>query len=353
MVGWNKTDIVVEDPYPTGELYIIDGRDRNVPLPLMRNGKVFRTTHEAKVDRMYHLFATHTNFNITDVRFPHGSTADDWTQYWDQELNKHPEDTLIIIYFHGGAGYEDDNYSFAVPGFPGKSEVNAFELIEIANKSKSDSIFLLDCYIQTRFTTKWVNKENNVEVSARSPRMQTPQGNIIPHKGDFTESIVRNLKDYAKGLSRKYAGHKALKSIPEIMKDDADMYSNPLRPVWFDRTRYKDEKPVARGKVSPQLSRAAGIAQLVFVKEWIQGEGEVKWPKPTNDQIEKARAEERGDRICNECKQLIARPVGSITPVEDAESLDDDDEDEGIDMEGVQGNEAGGLFVSEDDSDFD
>ncbi|KAK5742464.1 hypothetical protein LTR17_003266 [Elasticomyces elasticus] len=348
MVGWNKTDIVVVDPYPTGELYIIDGRDRTVPLRILKNGTALRTPHENKIDRMYNLFANHTNFNITDVCFPHGSTKTDWEEYWQTELNRHAEDTLIIIYFHGGAGYADEKYAFVVPGFPGKSEVNAFELIQTANQSKSDCIFLLDCSIQSRFTTKWANNQNNVEVSARPQLLQTPQGSIIPHKGHFTESVVRNLMGFAKGLNDEFKGYKALRSIPEIMMSDTAMYSNPLRPFWFDRTKYKDEEVVARGKISPELSRAAGNDQLIFVKEFIQGEGEVKWPEPTKDQIEKARAEGRGDRICNTCKQFIARPVGAITPVEDPESLEDDD-DEAIDMIDVQGNEDDSLFLSEDE----
>ncbi|TKA68204.1 hypothetical protein B0A55_09370 [Friedmanniomyces simplex] len=272
MVGWNKLEDVVVDPYSTGHLYIIEGRDRAKQLPRI-NDITIRTQHQKKVDRVYNLFKNHTNFKITDVFFPHGSTSDDWTEFWNH---------------------------------------------------------------------------NNVEIIARPPLLQDPRGNIIPNKGDFNESVVRNLKEYAKNLkgNGKFAGHKALKSIPEIMARDTDMYSNPLRPVWFDRTRYEDEGIVCRGKISPELSRQAGKDQLVFVRERIQGPGKVKWPAPVMEQIAIAREQGRSGKIYNMENMPVARPEGEVASLEDGDGID---EDEGF-CEPMTGNS---LFFSGDDSDLD
>ncbi|KAK4899126.1 hypothetical protein LTR27_003356 [Elasticomyces elasticus] len=294
MVGWNKIVAVVVDPYPTIKLYVVGDRDRAVALPEF-DGKPIKTPHEKKVDLMYNLFAKHTNADIISVRFPTGSTAADWTAYWKHELNKHPEDALIIIYFHGLAGGRTE-YNFNMPGFP-HNKANAHELIKIANCSKTDCTFLLDCHIKTRFPRPWSNDKNNVELIARGQVLQDHRGNVLPDKGDFTESLVRNLENFATGIGSHFESVKKPRSIPEVLAKDKSMYSNPVRPAWFDRTRYKDKKVVCRVKISPTLTRMTrqnGPAKLVFVRERIQAPGLVKWPLPVRVQIQEA--EERGEK---------------------------------------------------------
>ena len=212
-------------------------------------------------------------------------------------------------------------------------------------------MFLLDCFIQSRFTQKWKTINNNVEISSAAPPMQDALGNIMPGKGDFTESVVRNLKGLAKGIDTTYKKWRALHSIPEILAKDKNMYSNPQRPAWFDKTEYEAETVISRGKICPVLTRRAtqaGNRQLVFVRERIQDSGLVKWPAPVMEQIEEA--ERRGYKeavIYNEANMPPARPSGEVKPLEDGDSLDEDD-DEAVDL-GYHGRD--GLFVDSDESD--
>ncbi|KAK5706590.1 hypothetical protein LTR97_001580 [Elasticomyces elasticus] len=327
MVGWNKMVAVVIDPYPNIEFYIVGDRDRTVPLRTLPDGTPIKSPHEKKVDLMHNLFARHTNANITSVRFPDKSTAADWTTYWKHELNRHSQDTLIVIYFHGQAGGRTD-YSFNIPAFP-QSKANANELIRIANRSKTDCTFLLDCHIRTRIPTPWSNKENNVEIIARGQVLQDHRGNVIPDKGGFTESLVRNLECFSITFKKR---KKAL-SIPEALAPDKEMSSNPLRVQhgWIDK------KVVFRIKISPVLTRMAsgnGPTKLVFVKERIQAPGKVTWPLPVRIQIQEA--EERGEmraRAYNMDKMPKPRQYAVELADEGYSEHDADD------MEGVEGSE--------------
>ena len=113
MVGWNKMVRVVVNPYRRGRLYIIDDRDRDVPLPVVA-GRTVKTPHQKKVDLIYSLFTDHTNFEIISVRFPPNSTPAAWTAYWKRELNRQSADSLVFIYFDGKAGGLDQEYKLSV-----------------------------------------------------------------------------------------------------------------------------------------------------------------------------------------------------------------------------------------------
>ena len=114
MVGWNKLEFPVIDPYSKLQVYIIDDRDQSQTLRKVSN-RFVKTLHQKKVDLIYDLFEKYTNAAINSVRFPHGSTQATWDAYWLMELNSHSRDTLIIIYFHGLAGGPDKQYSLYVP----------------------------------------------------------------------------------------------------------------------------------------------------------------------------------------------------------------------------------------------
>jgi hypothetical protein len=127
----------------------------------------------------------------------------------------------------------------------------------------ADSLFLLDCFIHTRITSKWKRDYGNTEIIARAEKMQDPDGRPMEHDGDFTESMADNLQNFIDQIGEGgfFEKFEQMISIPEIMKYGKTIYSNPQR-VWLDRTKFKGEKVVKRLKFDPEAVREDG--QLEF-----------------------------------------------------------------------------------------
>ena len=115
-------------------------------------------------------------------------------------------------------------------------------------------MFLLDCYIHTRRTTKWKLLGNHMEISACGEKYHNKRGKEEDHQqGDFTEAMTRILRDYidtiAEGDDFK-AMRRGPESIPEIMRFDKLIYENPKR-LFLSRTSKKNKKPTLRIYVDP------------------------------------------------------------------------------------------------------
>jgi hypothetical protein len=97
--------------------------------------------------------------------------------------------------------------------------------------------------------------------------MQSPDGKVMEHDGDFTEVMVDIVSKYIKKVKKN--GRHAMITIPEIMSRDETMYSKTQR-TWLSRTRYGDDTPVFRIKLDPNRIRAD--EKLVFCSVQIQGD---------------------------------------------------------------------------------
>lgn len=140
---------------------------------------------------------------------------------------------------------------------------NAHNFISMFTACDADSLFLLDCFIHTRITSKWKRDYGNTEIIARAEKMQDPDGRPMEHDGDFTESMADNLQNFIDQIGEGgfFEKFEQMISIPEIMKYGKTIYSNPQR-VWLDRTKFKGEKVVKRLKFDPEAVREDG--QLEF-----------------------------------------------------------------------------------------
>ena len=128
--------------------------------------------------------------------------------------------------------------------------------------------------------------------------MPDSHGRPVEHEKDFTEALAQNLEDYVEGIDDHFKGHHAMKTIPNIMARDKEMYSNPER-IWLARTRYGDTNVVKRFKVDPDLIRDEG--KLEFFAVQIQGARD-DGVEETNDAdtAEKMAADDREDSVVDD-----------------------------------------------------
>lgn len=154
-------------------------------------------------------------------------------------------------------------------------QINAYNLIHIINRSNADSLILIDGFIQTRFTERWKCTHGNLEIIASPAKMQTPDGRVMEHDGDFTEAMIDNLECFVEGINGVFIGHKKMKSIPDIMRADDGVYSNPIR-IQLNRTKYLGKQVIKRFRICPErirerIRRDPLDIKLDFVTVIVQG----------------------------------------------------------------------------------
>lgn len=165
----------------------------------------------------------------------------------------------------------------------GGLKINAHQLISTINESDADSLLLLDCFIHNRMQSKWKRPKGSTEIIHRAERLVDNEGVVVNGPGDFTQALLRCIPYYVHGINGEFAGHKQPKSLPDIMREDKQMHSNPQR-IWLSGTREaygeQEHKPVVtRARFWPRDIRAEG--RLVFCMIQQQGK-EKKLPARAN-----------------------------------------------------------------------
>jgi len=98
--------------YHTIHLYIVDDLHPDVPLRLV-DGQVQKSAHQDKCDRMRDFFNLHVAKSVVHrIHPPENTTKDQWLDYWRNEFGSKTRSELLIIYYHGLAGWQDADYSW-------------------------------------------------------------------------------------------------------------------------------------------------------------------------------------------------------------------------------------------------
>ena len=103
---WNE-DI---KSYRAGYVFIIDDVEDTPGKPVMGLVKTDVHSHNCAVIRNF--FTEFTDFTVEGVKFPKQAKEQDFFDYWDQQLSNKTSEDLIIVYFHGNAGSEEEDYSW-------------------------------------------------------------------------------------------------------------------------------------------------------------------------------------------------------------------------------------------------
>lgn len=100
----------VKKVYGATHAYMIDDYDPIHDIPGREPD--MDSIHLQKNKKIRTMFEEITNCVIHRVRLPKLSRDAAWNKYWDAELQTKSARDHIIIYFHGGAGYQGQEYEW-------------------------------------------------------------------------------------------------------------------------------------------------------------------------------------------------------------------------------------------------
>ncbi|KAI5365528.1 hypothetical protein Slin14017_G054180 [Septoria linicola] len=138
---------------------------------------------------------------------------------------------LVIIYFHGSAGFIDKKYSFKFQGNK-SGYFNAYQLIWRLSISEASCLFLLDRDVYTRVATQWEARFPLAEVIGRGAAYQDPDLATINTHHDFALCFLHNLRGFVNQYKVEDGGKpkgKQPRTIPQLMQFDRKLVSNPVR----------------------------------------------------------------------------------------------------------------------------
>lgn len=99
----------------TAHFYILDATDDiadEIPAP-GRAGKFgVESIHHQKTKNVYDLVNKNFDCELHIVNFPPRSKPNVVFKYFEEELQGKGEDDLLIIYYHGGAGFNGEDYTW-------------------------------------------------------------------------------------------------------------------------------------------------------------------------------------------------------------------------------------------------
>ena len=98
--------------YATGHVYIVDDIDPNAKPTRRVCGKQKVPTHVFNCNSIRDLFGHFSDYEVHSGRFPKGTKTSEFFAYWENELQSKTTDDLLIIYFHGIASSEEEEYSW-------------------------------------------------------------------------------------------------------------------------------------------------------------------------------------------------------------------------------------------------
>lgn len=100
--------------YAMGHVYIVDDINPDTTPTRRVCGKQKLPEHHFKCNCIRELFRQYSDYEVHSVRFPQGTRTPQFFAYWENELQSKTKDDLLIIYFHGRASNEEDEYSWLV-----------------------------------------------------------------------------------------------------------------------------------------------------------------------------------------------------------------------------------------------
>lgn len=305
--------------YRTHTMYILDDQQGDAPV-----ADLDLAAHYARCADFAEFFQIYSVYEVRSISFPPDSTQEQFTEFIDEILgNKGSDDHVIFVYF-GKAYGEDENYMWQFRGAP-DHPINAHDFIHQVNHTDIDVLFILDCFIQTRPTKPWSRDHAMTEIFAMNTGMHNEDGERIRHRGDYAVSIIEYVGKYFNRLQERGPPKKdrAMRSIPEILMKDKEMYDNTIR-LWFAHPKPSntpsEDDPIWRFKCDPvKISRGE---KFKFYGLHIQ-------PNPLR--VELASVSVTADDEA--AGEDGAAPAGQGACSEDGDQEDDEDdedEDEGV-----------------------
>ncbi|KAF2158188.1 hypothetical protein K461DRAFT_290435 [Myriangium duriaei CBS 260.36] len=312
--------------YNTGRVYLIDDGIEpstdtdaydaaHMPIYL----KPPTSVHRKKCNDMHGLFTDLSPYRVT--RVPSFPSYDDWKVWWNRQIrNWQPED-LITIYFHGNAGKNGKRYTWYMS--QSAFDVNVCEFMTRLIDSGHDLMFLLECYLPTRFVDKWeltekvIKAKSAVEIFATGRPGQSADDCLLPN--EFTHRL--GLAFYRCVKQKGKITHWSTKgwSPPELLKGD-ELDNNPLKMELMRTTPPDHLLDMITGKIRDKDTRElvdSKIYRITLDKHHVQARRKLIFCKDTIE-----------DTVRERRLRQIRISLGMITWLTNADSSDDESTDD-------------------------
>ncbi|KAF2718326.1 hypothetical protein K431DRAFT_315002 [Polychaeton citri CBS 116435] len=309
--------------YNKVKAYILDDNDKEDPATVRRARAHLLPVHNQKNDLVRGLLTDLFDCEVHPVKFAITDKPEQVYDFFRNEVNSTNGGDLMIIYFDGEAGLEGDDYSWHFGGFP-KKDVNAVTIMSVINQTDVDCLFLLDCGIPTRFLSERERLHANTEIVSAGHQLQTTKGVSHPGgAGDFTMNLINDLYEYAQkmiDLPMSKVEKRAPQSVPEIMRWNKRLTSNPLR-VRFKEWRKETIKRIvfnpvdikATGKLRP-FAKTIRCPKHSKIDESLEDEGISILEAEVSDEDNNGEAsdKDKDDEVSGTAERSL--PSGLLSP---------------------------------------
>ncbi|KAM3418082.1 hypothetical protein BST61_g6287 [Cercospora zeina] len=263
--------------------------------------------HDERCRLMVKFFDECTVAETVDVHFPNGASLRDWEDFWEAQRARWDEETLVHIHFNGRTWGKNETYTWKVPGL---GNVSAYDFMNELNETDTDIVYLLDCWINTRFACFRRKHAMTEFVLAGQPEPVPRTGEIrAVYDGDFSLSfprilrcflaqrprnpgfIQRVLQDYLRDPALAFQLEELLPllSTPQLTSRDSTLSNNALR-IWdLKPSTASAEKNIEIWRIvcDPYICQSTGL--LYFCRKRIQpkpGPPRNRTPEPADEEME-------------------------------------------------------------------
>jgi hypothetical protein len=157
---------------------------------------------------------------------------------------------------------------------PPSRTISAYNLIESMHQIRADCMFLLDCFVQDRFQTRWAKGTNTVEILARSQRMQSRNEHVQTHENDFTSALTRAIEAFVRQAEMPPPRRTpAMRTIAQMMGKDRSSYARSRR-IGITHARRGNDQAIIRFKADPVLvwqNRTNPTSKMEFFGHLVNG----------------------------------------------------------------------------------
>ncbi|QIW99390.1 hypothetical protein AMS68_004908 [Peltaster fructicola] len=268
--------------YTHGHVYIFDDVDRHGDQQHTSD-----VAHEDACDRIDQFFNHNTAYRVHNVTPAEtGTTRAQFMKWWKRQLASHGEDEFHIVYFHGDAFGRDETFTWYANvthtfssclssnrQFRSRpASINAFQLFQITDTSGRDCLYIMDCFVATRFERpsglrRYDGGHSDYNVSGA----MMPDGRgRFEHTSGFTVQLTEYLTEVVDRIHSRFRHWHKRRSIPELLRSDKDLVSNPLR-LWASKTA-RDES-VSRFCIEPDDIRQNGTFE--WIRVYLKGHSHV------------------------------------------------------------------------------
>ncbi|KAF2207155.1 hypothetical protein CERZMDRAFT_102651 [Cercospora zeae-maydis SCOH1-5] len=211
--------------YPFQDMQASSAQSPRLAHPYPANAPPEVHRHDRRCRPMVRFFDECTVAKTVDVHFRNGASLRDWNRFWETERARWDEETLVYIHFNGRAWGNNETYTWKVPVL---GRVNAYKFMNELNHTDTDIVYLLDCWINTRFACFRRKHAMTEFILAGQPE---PVPGFLRERLRNPGFIQRILQDCLRdpALAFQLEALLPLQSTPQLMSRDKILSNNPLR----------------------------------------------------------------------------------------------------------------------------